>query len=310
MNSKVKFALVLLFVTGVCVFLRGHMLQSCFCQYESCPCRKLLEDKWFSERFDKSIQPFLTSKYILSERAFDWWRRLQGEKRGYDVYNKTVEELFQMFPHTPDLMKPSPSNSRTCAVVGNSGNLKGSRYGNLINNHDVIIRMNTGRTRGYEADVGNRTTHHVMYPESAMDLDHDTHLVLFPFKIQDIFWLTKALTTGFHGSSYMPVRSKIKANKDLVMVVNPAFMKYVHETWLNSYGKYPSTGFIALVVALHTCDKIDVFGYGADKDGNWSHYWETLKNKNLRTGLHPGSKEYEVILKLTKQQKIQFYTGR
>ncbi|KAM6974283.1 CMP-N-acetylneuraminate-beta-galactosamide-alpha-2,3-sialyltransferase 1-like [Tautogolabrus adspersus] len=169
--------------------------------------------------------------------------------------------------------------------------------------------MNGGYTKGYEADVGNRTTHRIMYPESAIDLDDTTHLVLFPFKILDLQWVSKALTTGFHGTSYMPVKSKIKANKDLVMVINPAFMKYVHQTWLDGKGKYPSTGFIALILALHVCDEVRVFGYGADKDGNWNHYWKILKNKRLRTGVHPGNQEYEIILKLAKQHKIQFYTG-
>lgn len=40
------------------------------------------------------------------------------------------------------------------------------------------------------------------------------------------------------------------------MVVNPAFMKYVHEAWLGNKGRYPSTGFMALILALHICDKV------------------------------------------------------
>lgn len=60
--------------------------------------------------------------------------------------------------------------------------------------------MNFGPTKGYEEDVGTKTTHRIMYPESAMDLHNTTHLVLFPFKIQDIDWLIKAVTTGFVGT--------------------------------------------------------------------------------------------------------------
>uniref|UniRef100_A0A3B4WZ01 CMP-N-acetylneuraminate-beta-galactosamide-alpha-2,3-sialyltransferase 1-like n=1 Tax=Seriola lalandi dorsalis TaxID=1841481 RepID=A0A3B4WZ01_SERLL len=209
---------------------------------------------------------------------------------------------------TPDV-EASSDRCRTCAVVGNSGNLNGSRYGPLIDFHDVIIRINSGRTKGYEADVGKRTTHHVMYPESAVDLDNTTHLVLVPFKIQDLEWLIKAFTTGFSGASYMPVKSHIKANKDLVMVVNPAFMRYVHDTWLEKKGRYPSTGFMALVLALHICDEVSVFGYGADKDGNWSHYWEKLKKLKLKTGVHPGSHEYDIIKQLAENQTVGFYTG-
>lgn len=63
----------------------------------------------------------------------------------------------------------------------------------------VLRRMNGGHTKGYERDVGTRTTHHIMYPESAVDLDNTTHLVLVPFKIQDLEWLMKAFTTGVFG---------------------------------------------------------------------------------------------------------------
>uniref|UniRef100_A0A3B4WNS0 CMP-N-acetylneuraminate-beta-galactosamide-alpha-2,3-sialyltransferase 1-like n=1 Tax=Seriola lalandi dorsalis TaxID=1841481 RepID=A0A3B4WNS0_SERLL len=298
MVSKVR-VFILLLCVGVFVVLRERVAEvslenfSPFHNTSPCACGKCLseDDVWFTQRFNKSVEPFLSAKHSLSEAAFRWWK-----------------VIFYVLLSTPDV-EASSDRCRTCAVVGNSGNLNGSRYGPLIDFHDVIIRMNTGRTKGYEADVGKRTTHHVMYPESAVDLDNTTHLVLVPFKIQDLEWLIKAFTTGFSGASYMPVKSHIKANKDLVMVVNPAFMRYVHDTWLEKKGRYPSTGFMALVLALHICDEVSVFGYGADKDGNWSHYFEILKNKHLRTGPHAGTHEYDVIQQLHKNQIIHFFKG-
>uniref|UniRef100_A0A3B4WTL0 CMP-N-acetylneuraminate-beta-galactosamide-alpha-2,3-sialyltransferase 1-like n=1 Tax=Seriola lalandi dorsalis TaxID=1841481 RepID=A0A3B4WTL0_SERLL len=205
-----------------------------------------------------------------------------------NIYNNKKEDIsIKQILWLDKVVIASSDRCRTCAVVGNSGNLNGSRYGPLIDFHDVIIRINSGRTKGYEADVGKRTTHHVMYPESAVDLDNTTHLVLVPFKIQDLEWLIKAFTTGF------------KANSDV----------YVHDTWLEKKGRYPSTGFMALVLALHICDEVSVFGYGADKDGNWSHYWEKLKKLKLKTGVHPGSHEYDIIKQLAENQTVGFYTG-
>ncbi|KAK6323872.1 hypothetical protein J4Q44_G00062110 [Coregonus suidteri] len=84
---------------------------------------------------------------------------------------------------------------------------------------DVIIRMNKAPTSGFEKDVGSRTTHHVMYPESAIDLDNTTSLLLIPFKTLDLQWITSALTTGSI--------EKIKANKNRVLVYSPTFFKYV-----------------------------------------------------------------------------------
>ncbi|XP_024862723.1 CMP-N-acetylneuraminate-beta-galactosamide-alpha-2,3-sialyltransferase 1 isoform X2 [Kryptolebias marmoratus] len=260
-------------------------------------------------RLNCSVEPLLSPKHNLSKEAFKWWKQLQLERRSFVTYKAAVEKLFQIFPTGPDLPKPCSDTTKTCSVVGNSVNLKRSHYGPLIDSQDIVIRINAAPIKSYEVDVGTKTTYHVMYPESARDLDNSTHLVLFPFKIQDLEWLVKAFTTGFYGMSYVRVKSKIKANKDLVMVVNPAFMRYVHAVWLGNRGGYPSTGFMALILALHICNEVHVFGYGADSEGNWSHYWETLANKNLKTGLHAGQHEYAVIERLADEKAIVFYKG-
>lgn len=56
--------------------------------------------------------------------------------------------------------------------------------------------MNKAITKGFEKDVGNRTTHHFLYPESAVDVKRGVSLVLLPFKLRDLEWLTSALSTG------------------------------------------------------------------------------------------------------------------
>uniref|UniRef100_A0A671UST1 CMP-N-acetylneuraminate-beta-galactosamide-alpha-2,3-sialyltransferase 2 n=2 Tax=Sparus aurata TaxID=8175 RepID=A0A671UST1_SPAAU len=313
MNLRNKALIVLLCMIGTDVILRGYVLRR-FTEYtlpqDASPCTKLLSE---SERRRmhccESVELFLSADYELPEDAFNWWKRLQLERRNFSAYTETVGRLFEMIPPCPGLSEPRPNRCRTCALVGNSVNLKGSHYGPEIDSHDIVIRINHGRTKGYEADVGTRTTHHIMYPESAVDLDNSTHLVLVPFKIQDLEWLMKAFTTGFYGKSYVPVKSHIAANEELVMVVNPAFMRCVHDSWLSKKGQYPSTGFMALILALRVCDEVHVFGYGADDDGNWSHYWEKLEDKKFKTGIHPGTHEYSIIQKLAEQQKLKFYKG-
>ncbi|XP_042362500.1 CMP-N-acetylneuraminate-beta-galactosamide-alpha-2,3-sialyltransferase 1-like [Plectropomus leopardus] len=272
-----------------------------------CACPRCLteSDPWFRELIKASPQPFLSKIFTPLEDDFNWWKGMQGERRNFTFYKTTLAKLFKIFPPFPNVVEASPDRCRTCAVVGNSGNLKGSRYGPLIDYHDIVIRMNHGRTKGYEADAGTRTTHHVMYPESAITLDNTTHLVLFPFKMSDFLWLLKKFDTGKNSAG----NSKRIANKDLVMILNPAFMKYVHEIWLEKKGKYPSTGFLTVALSLQICDEVRVFGFGADSEGNWSHYFEVLKLKMLRTGPHAGGHEYEVIQQLQEKKKIVFFKG-
>jgi len=56
--------------------------------------------------------------------------------------------------------------------------------------------MNQAPTVGFEGDVGSRTTHHFMYPESAKNLPANVSFVLVPFKTLDLLWIASALSTG------------------------------------------------------------------------------------------------------------------
>ncbi|KAM9385336.1 CMP-N-acetylneuraminate-beta-galactosamide-alpha-2,3-sialyltransferase 1-like isoform 1-T1 [Pholidichthys leucotaenia] len=281
-----------------------------------CACQQciaeLKDDPWFAEHFNQSIPPLMTRENsVLSDETFKWWQWLQSERHPAN-FSEVVEELFQIIPDEVLYMDAGPERCRTCAVVGNSGNLKGSHYGSLIDSSDFIIRMNQAPTTGFEDDVGTKTTHHVMYPESAIDLDNSTSLVLIPFKTLDLQWVISALTTGTIKQTYLPVISRIRANKDKVLIYSPTFFKYVYESWLEGHGRYPSTGFLSLLFAIHICDEVSVFGFGADQYGNWHHYWEEnqLAGAFRHTGVHDGDYEYNVTLLLADKHKIRMFKGR
>ncbi|KAJ8403066.1 hypothetical protein AAFF_G00359820 [Aldrovandia affinis] len=281
-----------------------------------CACTECIthadEDPWFMERFNQSMPPLMSEKNsMLSEDTYRWWQWLQSEKQPAN-YSEVVHRLFQLVPGEERYMDSGPSRCRTCAVVGNSGNLKGSKYGPLIDSSDFVIRMNQAPTLGYERDVGSRTTHHVLYPESAKNLPNDTSLLLIPYKTLDLQWIMSALTTGTIKHTYVPVMSKIKANKDKVLIYSPTFFKYVYETWLEGHGRYPSTGFLTLMFAIHICDEVNVYGFGADQVGNWHHYWENnlLGGAFRHTGVHDGDYEYNITILLANKNKIKMFKGR
>ena len=51
----------------------------------------------------------------------------------------------------------SINKSNSVAVIGNSGKLLKQNYGDLIDNHDYVIRCNLAVTDGYEKHVGSKT---------------------------------------------------------------------------------------------------------------------------------------------------------
>ncbi|KAI5100879.1 CMP-N-acetylneuraminate-beta-galactosamide-alpha-2, 3-sialyltransferase 2, partial [Silurus meridionalis] len=283
----------------------------------SCGCRSCVwdtekEDPWFSERFNQSVLPLLSrSNRELSEETYRWWLSLQGEENPSNL-NAVTDRLFQFVPGEQRYVDAGPSRCRSCSVVGNSGNLLLSHYGKLIDSSDFVFRINEAPTLGFERDVGHRTTHHVMYPESAINLHNSSTSLLFvPFKTLDLEWIISALTSGNITFTYMPVIPKINVKRDHVLVYNPSFMKYVYEVWLEDHGQYPSTGFLTIIFALHVCDEVNVFGFGADPEGNWHHYWEenSMSGAFKETGVHNADYEYNMTRLLAQKGKIRLFKG-
>ncbi|XP_055076345.2 CMP-N-acetylneuraminate-beta-galactosamide-alpha-2,3-sialyltransferase 1 [Misgurnus anguillicaudatus] len=264
---------------------------------------------WFCARYAPTVQLLLnSSNSVLSANVSRWWMRLQNAIRAAN-YTTLVESLFPLFPDQEHYSDCHPHHRcRSCAVVGNSGNLLESHYGPLIDSNDFVMRINKGPTEGFEEDVGSKTTHRIFYPESAMDLDNSTHLLLSPFKILDIEWLISIFTTKHINKTYMDVPSTINANKDKVMILHPEFMKYVHVNWTENHGRYPSTGFLMVIFALHICDEVNVFGFGATKDGKWHHYFDQTLTPYANES-HSGDFEYETIIRLHREKKLLMYKG-
>ncbi|KAK2095033.1 CMP-N-acetylneuraminate-beta-galactosamide-alpha-2,3-sialyltransferase 1 [Saguinus oedipus] len=170
-------------------------------KHRPCTCTHCIGQRklsaWFDERFNQTVQPLLTAQNaLLEEDTYRWWLRLQREKKPNNL-NDTIKELFRVVPGNVDpLLEKRLVGCRRCAVVGNSGNLRESAYGPEIDSHDFVLRMNRAPTAGFEADVGTKTTHHLVYPESFRELGDNVSMVLVPFKTIDLEWVVSATTTG------------------------------------------------------------------------------------------------------------------
>ncbi|XP_055665901.1 CMP-N-acetylneuraminate-beta-galactosamide-alpha-2,3-sialyltransferase 2-like [Falco peregrinus] len=82
-----------------------------------------------------------------------------------------------------------------------------------------------------------------------------------------------------------------------VLILNPAFLKYIHDNWTQHHGWYPSTSFAALLFALHACQQVSVFGFGADSEGNRHDYWKKncWSGAFCRTRVHNTDVEFSLI---------------
>ncbi|XP_038606015.1 CMP-N-acetylneuraminate-beta-galactosamide-alpha-2,3-sialyltransferase 2-like [Tachyglossus aculeatus] len=272
----------------------------------ACPCLRQPGSPWFDARFEPDAELLLAPDTALPASVLRWWLRLQGRGNRTE-FEDAKRRLFTVIP-APSLPAASPT-CHTCAVVGNSGNLLGSGHGPAIDRHRSVFRMNQAPVQGFEGDVGQRTTLLLLYPESARDLPPDARLLLLPLKTQDLTWAAGALTTGGLRRTYRRVRSRIRADKEKALVLSPAFLKYIHDRWMGRQGRYPSTGLVALLFALHTCDQVSVFGFGADLHGNWHHYWEKNRHAGAfrRTGVHSAEAEAGLLRRLRREGKVAVF---
>ncbi|XP_071785093.1 CMP-N-acetylneuraminate-beta-galactosamide-alpha-2,3-sialyltransferase 2-like [Asterias amurensis] len=278
-------------------------------------CRRLWlagQSLWFDYKFNASLSPVWTRhNKKLTPVISSWWKTLQTNKLTSvpDVINEALKVISDEDPYwVRDL-----SRCLRCAVVGNSGNLRGSQYGQLIDSHDYVFRINKAPTKDFISDVGSKETHRFTYPESFMAPGPDANFVLMDFKLLDVAWLTSALTNGTVTRTYMNVKKTINVTKSKVMIYNPSLMHHIHTEWMEKHGRYPSTGNLAMFFALQICDEVNLFGYGANSNGNWDHYWQKDDGSHnsffKKTGVHDSDFERLIMMSLQSAGKIKIYAG-
>jgi beta-galactoside alpha-2,3-sialyltransferase (sialyltransferase 4A) len=257
--------------------------------------RKLQES--YPDSFSEGVDVFWEPRDgWVSADVLDWWR---FQVDGRDLNPQAAERLFSQVNDESRVFS-DPREREICAVIGPSRNLLGSGYGNLIDAHDVVIRMNRAPRDGFETDVGSKTTHHVTWPIWRRDFEADRRafLLVTPITLHADSLFDQMVLAIEGDPGWDPRR---------VRIINPEFVKYVHENWLDNAGLIPSTGFIALMIAAHVCDEINVFGFGADADGRWDHYFN--EERAVQSDLHGAVQESDLRRELEDRRIIKVYLG-
>nr|XP_039256598.1 CMP-N-acetylneuraminate-beta-galactosamide-alpha-2,3-sialyltransferase 1-like isoform X1 [Styela clava] len=280
-------------------------------------CRNTIKNSksdWFKESYNEKIMPFWGVDNLgINQDVFQWWLSIQGSTR--TNLEPVLKGLFKEGIEEHRKRNGTQNNECvSCAVVGNSGNLKNSGYGEAIDKHDIVIRFNQGPTTSFEKDVGSKTTHRLMYPESMKAIKKDTSFTLIPFKPLDVEWLLSAITNGTIKKTYRPVTPRIYVNVPKINIIHPEFIRYVHVNWINRQGRYPSTGAIGVALSLQICDSVDVYGFGMDDNRGWHHYWENLPPGSAqafrKTGVHDADVERAWLERLKTEGVISINIGK
>jgi hypothetical protein len=229
--------------------------------------------------------------------------------------------------------RPSRVHYGTCAVVGSSGGLTGSGQGARIDAHDAIYRFNNAPVGGpYEADVGNRTSvwvaSHVPWRGQARrvaalaaaavnlggeGLAREEAAALYCFNP----WLGACHVDAMGGK-----RLGIHAPP---LLISPALVAAMMQIQITSGGKSggvvrPSTGLMGVGLALASCARVSLFGFGNDSDpgmqGHCNHYYDCRTNQTNyfagRMGYHDWHGQWRALAALIDLGAMRYYppTGK
>ncbi|XP_026770606.3 alpha-N-acetylgalactosaminide alpha-2,6-sialyltransferase 1 [Pangasianodon hypophthalmus] len=277
-------------------------------------CSKSLQnskDKEFQEAALWNIQLWLHNGHLnVSE-----WNRLAhfNNPFGFMEYTYTdIKKSVDLIPKPKyNQLLPVPSGSEDgcirCAVVGTGGILNGSKMGKEIDSHDYVFRVNGAVTKGFEEDVGNKTS---VYVHTAFSLSQSViHLgkygfkyspqdegikhVMIPEGLRDYEWIEgllekKRMTYGSY-KGYRPLTFyNDRFQEDKFYVLHPDFLRYIRNRFMPSenlkesyWALYrPTNGAFTLFLALHTCDIVHAYGFiTADHSKYPNYYFETTKTR-------------------------------
>ncbi|KAI3368671.1 hypothetical protein L3Q82_025399, partial [Scortum barcoo] len=216
---------------------------------------------------------------------------------------------------------------KTCIIIGNGGILTNKSLGQKIDEFDVVVRLNEAPVKGFEKDVGSKTTIRITYPEGAIQkterYETESLFVLSAFKALDFKWLRHMVfsqrlrsTDGFWKS----VARHVPREPSDMRILNPYFIQEAsfkliglpHNNGQMGRGNIPTLGTVAITMALHNCDEVAVAGFGYNMSTPHAplHYYEKIRMSAIKESwTHNISKEKEFLIKLVKAGVIQDWTN-
>ncbi|XP_049931624.1 sialyltransferase-like protein 1 isoform X2 [Nymphaea colorata] len=203
----------------------------------------------------RNMTTILTREYL--DARPDGWLEYAAKRiaqLGADkCYNRTLceEHLELVLPSKPPFF---PRQFRTCAVVGNSGDLLKTEFGQEIDAHDAVIRDN-------EAPVNEKYAKYV-------GLKRDFRLVARG--------VARNMIAVVNGSADEVLIIKSLTHRDFNTMIktlpNPVYL--FQGIVLRKGAK--GTGMKSIELALSMCDIVDIYGFTVDPGyTEWTRYFST-----------------------------------
>ncbi|XP_006266768.1 beta-galactoside alpha-2,6-sialyltransferase 1 isoform X1 [Alligator mississippiensis] len=209
-----------------------------------------------------------------------------------------------------------------CAVVSSAGSLKSSHLGPEIDGHDAVLRFNGAPTKGFQQDVGEKTTIRLVNSQLVTVEEHNflteslynTGILIVwdpaPYHAEIHEWYRK-LDYNFL-ETYKKYRSQHP--EQLFYILNP---KMEWELWdilqENSLEDIqpnpPSSGMLGIIIMMTICDEVNVYEFIPSKrQTDICHYYQKFHDHACTMGAyHPLMFEKNLVKYLNQGTDYNIY---
>lgn len=241
-------------------------------------------------RYDKQI------KIIHYVGAKPW----QDKKIGREAQYSRIENLWKAYKR--EMLPVLSRKNKKIIVVGNSPNIMSDKVGHLIDEFDMVIRINDFKTDGFQEYTGTKVTHWVTSFSPSIDIRNTS--------IFDKIFTSNVSQTEkvFNNRINRILKGSASANKKLVILSDKELRDLKLSIGYSAKNKWPTSGLIAIYVALNKIHNADVYYHGFSffkEAGKYvSHYWNETKKEEFRKH-HDHSLEEKYVNRLVKEGKIK-----
>ncbi|KAG4145226.1 hypothetical protein ERO13_D05G084500v2 [Gossypium hirsutum] len=203
---------------------------------------------------------------------------------------------------------------KSCAVVGNSGILLNRDYGELIDGHEIVIRLNNARTENISF-INSNILHLCARREGCFCHPYGRNVPMIMYICQPVHFMDYTVCNSSHKAPLLITDPRFDVLCARIVKYYSA-KRFLEETrkalreWASTHDGsmfHYSSGMQAVMLALGICDKVGIFGFG--KSTSAKHHYHTNQKSELR--LHDYEAEYAFYHDLVKNpQAIPFISDR
>lgn len=198
------------------------------------------------------------------------------------------------------------ARSNSCSLVGSAGWLLNRSYGEDIDSHGLVIRINASPIRGFEHYVGRRPADIAIVQKAVKvcppDISNDTLIVR----------LYRHVNNKYQTKECMDKYSlPIYAVGETVFPLSQGVLKDYHRHVKTGYNKrvfsgnsFPTSGLMSAIFCLQICKELHLYGFGWEPGEVYSYYrtntiFKTPHNFYVESTFlkHLSTREYRTVLK-------------